>query len=419
MQAVILAAGESSRFWPFNNGHKSLIKIMGKPIILYTIQGLINAGIRDIIIVQGPNRDVERELKHYPEYSNFIRYVLQNEPKGMGDALSQAKELLLGQFLLILAERVDSEEIVRKLSPQINASKNTTILVGTATGAPSLFGILKVENDKVVDIVEKPKKGEEPSKIKALGIYVLTPDFFDTYKQTNNHQYDFEESLSSYMKKSNVGLMLWEKESVALKYPWHLFEIKKYLFKKHLRKSVGKNVKISASTEIIGDVSIGDNVTIMEKAVVKGPAFIGNNVFIGNNAVLRGGIDIEDNCAVGANMEIKNSLVLQNSTTHSGFIGDSIIGNDCKIAAQFCTGNVRLDREIVATEVKGSKTETGYKYLGTFVGDRADIGIKVSTMPGIIIGKNVTVGPSTVVMKNIPDNTKYYTKFQEIVSKKK
>ncbi len=419
MQAVILAAGESSRFWPFNDSHKSLFKIMGKPIISYTVQGLINAGIKDIIIIQGPKKDIETELKNYPQYSQNIKYICQNEPKGMGDGLNLAKELLTEQFLLILAERIDSEEIVKKLGPQIIASKPKAILVGAKTDKPYLFGILKIENNKVVDIIEKPKKGEEPSNIKALGIYVLTPDFFDTYKETDRHQYDFEEALSMYMKKSNVGLMLWNKESVVLKYPWNLLEIRKYLFKKYLKKSIGKNVKISESAEIIGDVSIGDNVSIMEKAVIKGPAFIGNNVFIGNNAILRGGVNIEDNCAIGANMEIKNSLILQNSTTHSGFIGDSIIGNDCRIAAQFCTGNVRLDREIVATEVKGLKTETGYKYLGTFVGNRADIGIKVSTMPGAIIGKNVTVGPSTVVMKNISDNTKYYTKFQEIVSKKK
>src|SRR3989344_4911239 len=114
MQAVILAAGESSRFWPFNNVHKSLVKIMGKPIILYTIQGLINADIKEIIIIQSSSRDIENELKNYPEYSRYVKYVIQNNPKGMGDALSQAKELLTGQFLLILAERIDSEEIMKK-----------------------------------------------------------------------------------------------------------------------------------------------------------------------------------------------------------------------------------------------------------------------------------------------------------------
>ncbi|MEK7451072.1 MAG: sugar phosphate nucleotidyltransferase [Patescibacteria group bacterium] len=416
MQAVILAAGESSRFWPFNGTHKSLIKIMGKPIILYTIQGLINAGIKDIIVIQGPNKDIEIELKNYPKYKN-IRYLVQNEPKGMGDALSHAKDLLTENFLLVLAERVDCEEIVNKLISKINISKNSAILVGAATDTPSLFGILKIEKDKVIDIVEKPKKGEEPSNVKALGIYILTPGFFEIYKETKKHQYDFEEALSAYMKKNSVGLMFWDRETVTLKYPWDLLGIKNYLFKS-LKRSISEKSKIAKTAEIIGEVVIGDNVTIMEGVRIKGPCFIGDNTIIGNNALLRNGVDVGENCLVGSFMEVKNTIIMDESTTHSGFIGDSVIGAKCRIAAQFCTGNVRLDRGIIKTVVKEESVETGTKFLGVFIGRGSSLGIKVSTMPGIIIGRNVTIGPSTVVMKNIPSDTKYYTKFQEIISKK-
>lgn len=418
MQAVVLAAGESSRFWPFNSNHKSLVKVMGKPIISYTIQGLINAGIDDIIVIQCPNKDIERELRNYSEYNKNIEYVVQSESKGMGDALIKAKKLLTGNFLLVLAERIDCEEIVRKLSFKINTSKVSASLVGATTDTPSLFGILKIKSNKVIDIFEKPKKGEEPSNIKALGIYFLTPEFLNIYEKTKKHQYDFEEALSAYVKKYKVDLMLWEKKSPSLKYPWHLFNMRNYLFNKHLKSNIGKNANIAKSAEIIGDVVIGNNVSIMEKAVIKGPCYVGNNVRIGNNVILRGGINIEDNCAIGANMEIKNSLIMQGSTTHSGFIGDSVISEDCKIAAQFCTGNVRLDRKIIKTVVREAEVETGYKSLGAFIGEKSSIGIKVSTMPGVILGRNVIIGPSTVVMKNVSDNNKYYAKFQEIISKK-
>jgi len=71
-QAVILAAGESSRFWPLNQKHKSLFKIMGRPLIWYTIESLKKAGIKDIIIVQGPKKDIEEELKPInPGFTEF------------------------------------------------------------------------------------------------------------------------------------------------------------------------------------------------------------------------------------------------------------------------------------------------------------------------------------------------------------
>ncbi|KPJ71187.1 hypothetical protein AMJ50_02990, partial [Parcubacteria bacterium DG_74_3] len=65
MQAIILAAGECSRFWPFNKEHKSLIKIMGRPLIWYVINGLKKAKIKEIIIIQGKSRDVERALQEF------------------------------------------------------------------------------------------------------------------------------------------------------------------------------------------------------------------------------------------------------------------------------------------------------------------------------------------------------------------
>ena len=225
IQAVILAAGESSRFWPFNTTHKSLFKIMGKPIILYTIEGLLSCGISNIIVIQGPNKDIESEFKNYSEYSKNIKYVSQNEPKGMGDALSQAKELLVEQFLLILAERVDCEEIVRKLNLQIASSKSKTILVGATTDTPSLYGILKIKNNKVVEIIEKPKKGEEPSNIKALGIYVLTPNFFDIYQNTKKHQYDFEEEESLRIIEGTNNLFEFASENDTEREKLYFFDV--------------------------------------------------------------------------------------------------------------------------------------------------------------------------------------------------
>ena len=76
MQAVILAAGESLRFWPLNQRHKSLLKIMGRPLIFYTIESLKKAGIKDIIIVQGPKKDIEEDLKNY-DLGIDIKYVIQ------------------------------------------------------------------------------------------------------------------------------------------------------------------------------------------------------------------------------------------------------------------------------------------------------------------------------------------------------
>jgi len=245
-QAVILSAGESSRFWPLNYQHKSLQKIMGKPLIWYTIEGLRRSKVKEVIVVQSQKRDVERELEKYKFPNLKLKYVIQKEPKGMGNGLWQARELLKGRFLVLNAERVDVEEIVKSLQNQKQNLKTKSILFGQKTKNPQLYGIAKIKGDRILEIVEKPEKGKEPSDIRVVGVYFLEPRFFEIYQKVKKHMYDFEEALSIYMKKNDVKIVILkreEKDTPSLKYPWHLFEVEKYLFNKFLKEKIEKLLK--------------------------------------------------------------------------------------------------------------------------------------------------------------------------------
>ena len=104
-KAVILAAGESSRFWPLNLEHKALFKLMGKPLLFYLIKALNEAKISQIIIVQSPKRDIEKKITQF-SFSN-LKFVIQPKPLGTGDALLKAEKLIKEPFLLMNAERID------------------------------------------------------------------------------------------------------------------------------------------------------------------------------------------------------------------------------------------------------------------------------------------------------------------------
>jgi len=380
MKAVILAAGESSRLWPLNRKHKALLKVMGKSLIWYTIAGLRRARIKDIIIVQGPQRDIERELK-----DRKIKYIVQSKPEGMGNALWQVKRIIKGPFFVLNAERIDAGEIIKKI-PQ-----KEPILVGQKTKNPQLFGIMKLGRNRVLEIVEKPKK-KAPSNIKVVGVYLLEPNFFKYYQKVKKGRYDFEDALSLYMKEKEVKahiLKKSEEETPFLKYPWHLFSVTKYLFDKNLGSK---------------EVRIGKNVKIFENAVIKGPCYIGDNCIIGNNSIIREYTNLEDNVLIGANAEIVRCIFQEGTHIHSGFFGDSIFGEGCRVGAGTVTANRRLDR--------GEIKPTGLTSLGVIIGQNTKIGINVSLMPGVLIGSNCLIGPASVVFENLQDNTTLYTKFK-------
>lgn len=417
-QAVILAAGESSRFWPLNSKHKTLFKIMGKPLIYYTIEGVIKAGIKDIIIVQGQNRQAEEDLKSFAFKGANLKYVIQPEPKGMGNALLYAKNYLQDQFFVLNAERIDAGKYIHLILDKQKSVSSKLILLGAETDNPQLYGIISHEGDKIMGVVEKPEKGKEPSKIKVVGIYYLPKDLFDYYEKVQEHMYAFEDSIDAYVKNNDCRWVETKDETLPLKYPWHIFEITKYIFDNYLENKKSKTAQIDKSVKIMGKVFIGENVKIFENAVIKGPCYIGDNSIIGNNAVVRDYVNLESSAMIGANMEITRSIFEQDVHAHSGYIGDSVFSKGCRVGAGTITANARIDRGEISIIVKGDKVKTGLKSLGVLMGENSRTGIHCSLMPGVMIGNNCTIGSHSTVLKNIENNTNFYNKFEEIKEKK-
>ena len=392
MQAVILAAGQSSRFWPLNQKHKSLIRIMGRPLIFYTIDGLKKSGIEDIIIVQGASKDIEKELG-----DKKIKYITQLKPLGMGDALWQAKKFIKGPFLVLNAERVDIVDIL-KIIPDSDPLNFKSSLIGQKTKTPALFGMMLMNGDRVLEIIEKPKE-KPPSDIRVVGVYFLEPGFFKYYQKVKKHQYDFEDALSLYMKENEVRVNMLKKseeETPSLKYPWHLFSMVKYLFDKNLEKNEVRSEKTAK---------------IFKGAIINGPCYIGDNCVVGNNAVVRDYTDMEEGAMIGALAEVARSIFQKNAHCHSGYFGDSILGENCRVGAGTITANVRLDR--------GNIKNTRLNSLGVIIGENTHIGVNSSLMPGVLIGSNCAIGPSSVVFDNVEDNSVFYSKFINNIDKKK
>lgn len=413
LQAVILAAGESSRFWPLNSKHKSLTRIAGEPLILHTIKGLNAAEINNTVIVQGPEAAVEGELGKRVGVS----YVTQPKPDGMGDAVARAQSS--GSTLVFHAHKVDAGNYVKLMIDRAGKSGAEFVLVGAKTDNPQLYGVLELEGDRVTGLIEKPEKGKEPSNIRVVGSYLLPPNFIDYYKKVPFNHYAFEDALNLYAKENGARLVMSEGGN-SLKYPWQLFETTKYLLDSRLKgQEIDPTAKIAKSAIIDGNVYIGPNTKVFEGAVIKGPCYIGPNCVIGNNAVVRDYTNLEEGAMVGALAEVARSIFQKGAHVHSGYCGDSILGEGCRIGAGTVTANVRLDRGEIKTNVKGEKINTGLTSLGAIVGANTHIGVNVSLMPGVLIGSNCVVGPGTVVSENIEDNTLFYAKPLAIVDKKR
>lgn len=416
MQAVILAGGASSRFHPLNIKPKSLIKIAGEPIIVHTIKSIKRAGINDIVLLTGPENYFNDVLGNGKKYGVKITYASIPAPTGMGDGLLRCAPFIKSDFFLLHAHHVEFDEL-KKVIDQKRKVYNEGIIIGKESEAIKHYGVLKIKGDHVLGIVEKPSNTRGLSNLRIIGVYFLNQDFMGILKKTKRTHYSFENALDKYAKKGKVRVAIALQDVITLKYPWDLLNIKNYILKKQQRR-ISKKTTIFKSAKISGNVVIEEGVQISDNAVIQGPCYIGRNSFIGTNVLLRNSTDIESNATIGAYMEVKNSLIMEDTKTHSGFIGDSVIGSNSRIGALFGTANVRLDRENIRALVKNEKIDSGLRSLGVVIGENVVIGERVSTMPGITIGNNTKIGPSTTVMKNVESDTTYYTKFEEFIERK-
>jgi NDP-sugar pyrophosphorylase family protein len=266
--------------------------------------------------------------------------------------------------------------------------------------------------------VEKPSEEEAPSEMKAVGMYLLSEDFFEYLGKVDTWEYQFEDALSLQMEEKPASVLEIEEETNSIKHPWDLFRVAEELMEDMDRKISGE-ADIASSAEIKGDVIVEESAKIYENAVVKGPAYIGRNAVVGNNAVIRQNTCLEEGAVAGANLEAKNSIFQPESSMHSGFIGDSVIGRNSSIGAGTVVANRNFREEGERPEIESSligkdySRETGRTYIGAVIGENVDIGVNVSLMPGVQIGSDAKIGPGTVVHENVKKGEKVYVKQEQ------
>ncbi len=399
MQAIILAAGESSRFSPLNGKHKALFRLMGKSLIEWTVGSVIEGGIKDIIIVEGGGRDIHPSIKK-PRGAR-IHFATQQKPLGMANALQHCRKHIKDRFFLLHPYHFYAAELISLLKSVKGAD---AVLLGKKTARPRDYGIMRLSGNKVEEIIEKPKV--KAGNTRVVGAYLLGADIFDYIGRVRESMYSFEEALSLYCAENTVKAAVTKREIPSVKYPWDMLAAARLLLKAKARKTpMRDDIATGHNVVIEGKVFIGRNVRIYENAVIRGPAYIGDNCIIGNNALVRESI-LEEDVTIGANSEVARSVFSKGCRAHSGYFGDSVFGEGCRIGAGFISANVRLDRRDVNAIVKGEKVRTGLKSLGAICGGRVMFGVGARTMPGVMIGSGAVIGPGVIVRENVQEKTK-------------
>lgn len=398
MEAVILAAGKSTRMYPLTvEKHKTMLRIANKPILEYNLEqleGLVDKAI--IIVGHGKKYITDYFSKEYKGIK--IEYVEQEFQFGEWHALYLARHLARDRFIVMMGDDLYSKEDIKSCS-----EKEWAVLASKKAKNKNELGMILAHDGKLMHLLEKDHINRnnvmiDENTLVNCGLYVMDKRAFEHNLGISiRAQFELADLIEQISKKDEIDVVESKEFWMPLNYPWNLLDANEFLLKKLNYKIEGI---VELGVKIRGlEVAIGKGTEIEDGAHIYSPVIIGENCKIGPKAKIRGCTSIGDNCAIDC--EIKNSIIGNNTCIlhQSIFVGDSIIGDKCNIAAGVITGNTRTadDGKNIRSKVYkknpngeliGELVDTGRQKFGTVIGDN----VKTTTGMQIAPGRKIWPG---------------------------
>jgi glucose-1-phosphate thymidylyltransferase len=209
MKGIVLAGGTGSRLFPLTKiTNKHLLPIYNKPMIYYPIETLVDAGIKDILIVTGGRNsgDFLRLLGNGKEFGlKHLNYTYQEGEGGIADALSLAEHFADGQKIcVILGDNIVEKSIRFAVEEFEKQERGAKILLKEVPDAER-FGVAEILRDRIIGIEEKPKKPK--SNYAVTGIYMYDHTVFDkirTLEPSHRGELEITDVNNAYIREGSM-----------------------------------------------------------------------------------------------------------------------------------------------------------------------------------------------------------------------
>lgn len=362
LKALILAGGAGTRLRPLTYAMaKQLVPVANKPILLYGLEALVDAGVRDMGIIISPEtgEDIKRAVQCWQDSVKEQKglqidatFILQDKPLGLAHAVKTAQPYLQNSsFAMYLGDNLINAD----LKPWVDGFMNPLRASGGNSGEnadgsvdedkipkasillkpvenPSSFGVAELHEDgRVKRLIEKPK--HPPSDLALVGVYLFRPQIFDAIDQIQPSARGELEITDAIQQLIDTGYQV----DCNVHEGWWLDTGKKddllsanqtILSDWPLSTSLQAKVKDNVTEE--GRVLLGRNVTLRNCQLV-GPISLGDDVVIENSTIgpfvsIGAGSVIQDS-------HVEHSVLLNHCEVRqlSGCLTHSLMGHQCII----------------------------------------------------------------------------------------
>lgn len=445
--AVVLAAGQGSRFWPYAVvRQKAAFPIGNVPLVRRVVEDLVALGIERIVVVVGHGEaSVRAALRPCRAH---VEYVCQPQADGSAAAAWLGARVLQEDFLVVPGDVLTARANLATLIASWNERDVPALaLVQPLGNEPSHdWYIAHLEGEQVAGVLGHPRDGET----RLTGIYAFAAEMAeflcDNPGVMRQVQVGAMPQLEAEIAQS-VQMMVDEGHGVVavtardflvdLDKPWHILEANSRLIS-HLAAQATDSVIPASSTihdgaEIAGRVVMGENCTIGNRVVVRGDLWLADGAQVTNGAILEGPVIIgantrvRDYCQIGGHTTLGARGVYGHGAEFSGVALDTVycyhyceiwgvVGEAVDFGAATVCGNLRFDDGATTWRVKGRAEQPLHGANAAYFGDFSRTGVNAIIMPGRRIGVYSVVGAGVIAYDDVPDRQMVTVK-QELVTR--
>jgi glucose-1-phosphate thymidylyltransferase len=210
MKGVILAGGLGTRLYPLTRvTNKHLLPILDRPMVYYPLQALINAGIRDILLVTGGNNagDFLKLLGNGKDFGlQHLNYTYQEGEGGIAAALALAEHFVDRERVCVILGDNLIEYNFREAAARFARSAEGARILLKRVPDPERFGVPVFRGRRIVAIEEKPQRPK--SRYAVTGVYMYDARVFDvirTLKPSGRGELEITDVNNWYLRRGELG----------------------------------------------------------------------------------------------------------------------------------------------------------------------------------------------------------------------
>lgn len=209
VKAVICAGGKGTRLHPLTKAiNKHLLPIGKIPMILRIVDSIVESGIKDIAVVTTAEAmtQISSFLGSGFSYGCNLTYFCQDRALGIPDAILSAQSFIgTDPFLVVLGDNVFEDNLKDDIASFLDSNDDAKLFLSQVDN-PTQFGIARIDDGKIVEIIEKPK--EPPGNLCVTGIYLYSSRALEQMKNlalSSRNEYEISDLNTQLIKENRVS----------------------------------------------------------------------------------------------------------------------------------------------------------------------------------------------------------------------